>query len=58
MTKERGRKKGQKTSISFPRPLWEAAKIRAMREGRTLSNFVAEALAAHMAKPKKEGGSR
>jgi hypothetical protein len=36
--------KVQKTSIGLPRPVWEAAKIRAMREGWTLAQVVAEAL--------------
>jgi hypothetical protein len=38
----------QKTSVGLPRPVWEAAKIRAMREGRTLAEVVAEALSAFL----------
>jgi hypothetical protein len=38
----------QKTSISLPRSVWEAAKVRAMRERRTLAELVAEALAAYL----------
>jgi hypothetical protein len=40
--------KVQKTSIGLPRPVWEAAKIRAMREGRTLAEVVVEALSAFL----------
>ncbi len=40
--------KTQKTSLRLPRSVWLAAKVRAMRESRTLADLVAEALAAFL----------
>jgi hypothetical protein len=39
----------QKTALGLPRRLWEEAKIRAMKEGRTSQEFIAEALKEHLA---------
>ncbi len=40
----------QTTKVSLPRKTWEKAKIRAIREGRTLQELVAEALAGYLKK--------
>ena len=41
-----------KTSLYLPRNVWEAAKIRATRDGVTLREVVLEALAAYLKQPK------
>jgi len=46
----------QKTSLALPRDLWEAAKIQAIKQGRTLQELVADALDGHL-KQLRKGGS-
>jgi hypothetical protein len=48
----------QKTNLGIPRRTWEASKIQAMRENRTLQELVAEALEDYMRKVKKGGDRR
>ncbi len=48
----------QTTKISIPRRLWEGAKIRAMKENRTLQELIAEALEGYLRKTKKGGDRR
>ena len=47
----------QKTNLGLPRRLWEAAKVRAMKENRTMQELVAEAIEDYLRKAKK-GGKR
>jgi hypothetical protein len=44
----------QKTNVGLPKRTWEAAKIQAMREGRTLQELIAEAVDVYLRK--KKGG--
>lgn len=44
-----------KTNLGIPRRLWEAARIRAMKEDRNLEEIVAEALEAYLRKSGKGG---
>lgn len=37
-----------KTNLALPRRLWQAARIRALTEGRNLDELVAEALQAYL----------
>jgi hypothetical protein len=45
----------QKTNLGLPRRIWEAAKIRAMKENRTMQELVAEAIEDYLRKVKKGG---
>jgi hypothetical protein len=45
----------QKTNVGLPKRTWEAAKIQAMREGRTLQELIAEAVDLYLRKSKKGG---
>lgn len=56
MTRKSAWRKGtelQKTSLALPRRTWEAAKVRAMKESRTLQEVVALAIEEYL-KPKPE----
>jgi hypothetical protein len=44
-----------KTNLGFPRRLWEAARIRALKEGRNLEELVAEAVSDYLRKVKRGG---
>jgi hypothetical protein len=48
----------QKTALGLPRRLWEAAKVQAMKENRTLQELIAEALQDYLRKTKKGGDRR
>ncbi len=48
----------QKTNLGLPRRIWEAAKVRAMKENRTMQELVAEALEDYLRKPKRGGDRR
>lgn len=43
----------QKTAVGLPRQIWEASKIQAMKEDRTLQELVAEALEDYLRKKKR-----
>jgi hypothetical protein len=58
MARKSGWPKGteiQKTALGLPRRLWEAAKVQAMKENRTLQELIAEALEEYLRKGKKVG---
>ena len=48
----------QKTNLGLPRRLWEAAKVRAMKENRTMQELVAEALEEYLRNVRKGGDRR
>jgi hypothetical protein len=43
----------QKTSVALPRSVWEGAKVRAMKEGRTLQELVADAVTEYLKRDRK-----
>lgn len=47
-----------KMTVAIPRPLWRAAKIRAVEEGRDLREVVIDSLERYLAakRPRKGGG--
>ena len=45
----------QKTALGLPRKTWQAAKIQAMRENRTLQELIAEATEDYLRKARKGG---
>ncbi len=45
----------QKTSLALPTALWEAAKIQAIKQGRTLQELVADAVDSYLKQLKKGG---
>ncbi len=45
----------QKTNLGLPRRLWEAAKIQAMKENRTLQELVGEAIEQYLRRVRKGG---
>jgi hypothetical protein len=51
----------RKTSFSMPDEVWEAAKVRAVKERKSMGEVIVDALRAHLAvpakKPKKGGKS-
>ena len=48
----------QKTNLGLPRRLWEAAKVSAMKENRTMQELVAEALEEYLRNVRKGGDRR
>ena len=48
----------EKTSLRFPKALWDAVRHRAIDEGRTSQNVVVSALEAYLKTPIKREGSR
>jgi len=43
----------QKTALGLPKKIWEAARMQALREGRTFQELVAEAIEGYLRKTKK-----
>jgi len=44
-----------KTNLGLPKRLWEAARLRALKEGRNLEELVAEAVSDYLRKVKTGG---
>ncbi len=55
---EKGITEFQTTNLVLPKRTWEAAKIQAIRENRTLQELVAQAVDEYLKKKKKGKGSR
>ena len=56
MTKKTEWPKGteiQRTALGLPKKIWQAARIQALKEGRSFQELVAEALEEYLRKPKK-----
>jgi hypothetical protein len=48
----------QRTALGLPKKVWQAARVQALKEGRTFQELVAEALEDYLRKARKGGDRR